>query len=200
MGTVETWRSVVEYEGLYEVSNYGRVKSLFRYRKGKNGGLTPLKERVLRPKKKKHGYLSVSLSKEGKVRTFLVHRLVVLSFPEICGELFEGAQVNHKNEIKHDNRAENLETCSAKYNSNYGTHKEKLSRALKGKPRSKLAIARSAKSCKKPVASFSNGVMLKQYRSATDAQRENPSLNYVSISAACNGRLKTYKGLEWKFI
>lgn len=102
--------------------------------------------------------------------------------------------------MKTDNRVENLEVCTAKYNSNYGTHPDKLRKANTGRTMPQYGVEKAAEKHKKPVASYRNGVLVKRYNSAADAHREDPNLSYVSISAACHGRLDTYRGLEWRFI
>lgn len=93
----ETWLPIVGYDGLYEVSNTGRIASLKYQRKIRKLG--------------KHlgGYLQVNLSKNGIVERKLVHRLVTRSF---LGEAEDGQQVNHKNGVKTDNMIENLEYCT----------------------------------------------------------------------------------------
>ena len=116
---IEEWRPVVGYEGLYEVSSYGRVRGVDRYdnrncfRKGK----------VLSPFKDRYGYLSVVLSCNGKCKTTNVHRLVAKAFLPNPDNL---PQVNHKDEVKLNNCVDNLEWCSAKYNNTYGTRQDKV--------------------------------------------------------------------------
>ena len=111
---IEEWRPVVGYEGLYEVSNTGRVRSLDRYVKGKGKSYFLHKGRVLSPAIKPEGYLIVRLQR----RTFYIHRLVTAAFLPNPDNLPE---VNHKDEDKTNNRVENLEWCDHKYNMNYGT-------------------------------------------------------------------------------
>lgn len=121
---MENWKDVPGYEGLYQVSNLGRVRSLPHICRGKR---IPGKLRKVHLEQAT-GYLSVGLSKNGIRKTITVHRLVALAFvPNPTGE----ATVNHKNEIKTDNRAENLEWMSLADNLRYGTH---VQRATANKP------------------------------------------------------------------
>lgn len=104
----EKWKPVVGYEGLYDVSNYGRIKS--KKRSGTRGG-------IIRPKTRR-GYFCVDLCKQDKRKTVDVHRLVAEAFiPNPKGK----PQVNHKDEDKKNNVVENLEWCTCAYNINYGT-------------------------------------------------------------------------------
>ena len=111
---IEEWRPIEGYEGLYEVSNTGQVRSVDRYdnrncfRKGK----------VLSPIKDTNGYLKVNLYCNGKNKKCLVHRLVTEAFLPNPDGL---PQVNHKDEDKTNNSVDNLEWCDSKYNNNYGT-------------------------------------------------------------------------------
>lgn len=101
------WKDCKGYEGLYQVSNDGRVWSV-------------RSQKYISQQKTRHGYLAVHLTaKNGKHKMEYVHRLVALVFLENPYHL---PQVNHKNEIKTDNRPENLEWCNAKYNMNYSAH------------------------------------------------------------------------------
>ena len=114
---IEEWRPIEGYEGLYEVSNTGRVRSVDRYdnrnyfRKGK----------VLSPGKDTVGYLFVILHCNGKSKEINVHRLVAKAFIENPDNL---PQVNHKD--KTNNNVDNLEWCTAKYNNKYGSRKDKV--------------------------------------------------------------------------
>ena len=117
----EIWKDINEYEGKYQISNLGRVKSL-NYARRKQ-------ERILKPGiQKKTGYISVTLLKERKKKTKTIHRLVAETFIPNPENLH---QINHKDENKQNNCVDNLEWCSAKYNSNYGHRNEKISKKLK---------------------------------------------------------------------
>jgi len=96
----EIWKDIPNYEGVYQVSNIGRVKSL------KSG-----EEKLLKPQKHRDGYMQVGLYKEGVGKLFKVHRLVMLAFVSESD-----LQVNHINGIKTDNHLENLEYCTGSQN------------------------------------------------------------------------------------
>lgn len=99
---IEIWKDVPGYEGLYQCSNFGRVKS-FIYKK----------ERILKSAKNNKGYLNVILTKNKTHKQFKCHRLVLMSF--IGVDIYK-KEVNHINNIKHDNRLENLEWVTPKEN------------------------------------------------------------------------------------
>lgn len=112
---MEQWKAVIGYEGFYEVSDRGRVRSVARIVKSsfRNGGVRHRPSIILKQKKRKNGYHSLTLSINGSVRDLLVHRLVAEAF---CPREKDGVQVNHINGNKSDNRAKNLEWCTATEN------------------------------------------------------------------------------------
>lgn len=113
---MEIWKDIPGYEGIYQVSTSGRVKSL------KFG-----KERILKPIRNNCGYLQVELCKNGECKRFYVHRLVAQVFLPNPNNLPE---VNHIDEDKINNRVENLEFCDRIYNINYGTRTDKYSKPV----------------------------------------------------------------------
>ena len=119
---IEEWRPVVGYEGLYEVSNTGQIRSFDRYVKYSNGRIHLHKGKVLSPIKDKDGYLQVNLCYNGKIHQIKVHRIVAQAFIPNPNNL---PQVNHKDEDKTNNSVDNLEWCTVKYNNNYGSRKDK---------------------------------------------------------------------------
>lgn len=115
------------YKGIYKISNLGRIKSLERL---DNKGRT-VHEKILSSCKRPDGYYTVGLSINGKAKSFLIHRLVALTFIPNPDNLPE---INHKDENKSNNCVDNLEWCTSKYNCNYGTHNERVSKTKTGKP------------------------------------------------------------------
>lgn len=105
---MDIWKPIKGYEGLYEVSEHGEVRSLERYVPTgiRHSDFRKVKGRILKKALKSNGYYTVDLSKENKVKTISVHRLVALAFLPNPNNF---RVVNHKNGIKTDNRVSNLE-------------------------------------------------------------------------------------------
>ena len=137
----EIWVDLAGYEGLYSVSNLGRIASHHWN-----------KRRILRPRTNNRGYSLVNLSKNGRLKTFKVHVLVAKHFlPNPCGL----TEINHKDEDKSNNRCDNLEWCTRSYNVNYGT---------------RIAKQRSAV-IKAVIQYDKNGEIIASYDSITNASR-----------------------------
>ena len=174
----ELWKDIPNYEG-YQVSNLGRVKSLKRFRKGKNGSLVPVKEKILKPQMPNSGYYRVTLCKHSTIKFYYVHRLVYEAFN---GQIPENMQVNHINEVKTDNRLENLNLMTPKENINYGTGKERCT-----KKRSKAVLQFDL-----------NDKFVKEYLSTKQVERETGFAQQY-ISACCKGKYKTAYNYKWKY-
>ena len=114
---MEEWRDIKGYEGRYQVSNLGRVRSL----RDNHGNY---REKIRATILNKEGYNYISLYKEGKIKMCLVHRLVAEAFIDNPNNYKE---VNHKDENKQNNSVSNLEWCTAEYNCNYGTRNKRHS-------------------------------------------------------------------------
>ena len=127
---MEIWKDIEGYEGLYQVSNKGRIKSLNRI----DSRGHKVNEKILSSKPNNKGYLRVHLYKNGKRKPFSVHRLVAIAFIPNPNNLLE---VNHKDENKENNTVDNLEWCDRKYNANYGGRNERASVSNKGKKHKK---------------------------------------------------------------
>ena len=172
----EYWKPVVGYEELYQVSNWGRVKSLPR-----NG--TVKYARILKPGTNRYGYLYVNLCKDGKVKTFTVHRLVAEAFLPNPDNL---PCINHKDECKTNNNVDNLEWCTNEYNINYGTRTERMSKSKINGKRSKTVLQYTL-----------DGQFVREWPSAMECDRNG--YDQGNVSACCRGELKTYKNFIWKY-
>lgn len=186
---LEIWKDIKNYEGLYQVSNMGRVKSL-NYHNTKE-------ERILKQKKDKYGYYRVVLCRNKIKKDCLVHRLVASAFLPNPNNL---PQVNHRDENKQNNCASNLEFCTAKYNANYGTRNERMSKAQKGKiiPQYQKDIISKAKSI--PILQFSKSgnIILRKWDSAVQAEKEL-NINHSSILRCCKGKLNSAGKYKWMY-
>jgi hypothetical protein len=164
---MENWKDAPGFPG-YQVSDIGRVKRVARL--GKKG-LIP--ERILHPVLYLNGYLVVNLSGQ----RIGVHRLVALAFIPNPNML---PQINHRNEIKADNRSCNLEWCDSLYNNNYGT------RTLKA------SISRSI-----PIKQLTkDGVLVREYYGIHEAGRQT-NIDYRNIHLVLTGKRKTAGGFKW---
>lgn len=166
----EEWRDIKGCE-IYQVSSLGRVKSIRRTAKSKNGSIRTVGEKILKPRKNKNGYLMVHLSNEGKKKNLYIHRLVADAFLENPYNL---PQVNHKDENTLNNRVENLEFCTQDYNNKYGTRTERTS---------------------KKVKCLETGFI---YPSTIEVERKL-GFSSANISRCCNKKRKTCGGLHWEW-
>ena len=168
----EQWLDISGYEGLYQISNFGRVKSFYF----KN-------PRILKPHKVK-GYSNIELYKNKKKKQFYIHRLVMENFCPI--ENMNVLDVNHKDEDKSNNHISNLEWMTHKDNLNYGSRAEKARMKMQGKNSSRS----------KKVRCVEKNVIYEALREA-ERQLGIPATN---ISKACKGKIKTAGGYHWEYV
>lgn len=188
----EIWKDIKSYEGLYQVSNFGRVRSLDHWGEFINRwdriSKRFVKGRILKQQIDHFGYLYVILYKNGISKTIKVHRLVAEAFlevPEHFKHLIGSRhlQVNHKDETPLNNRVDNLEWCDHIYNMNYGTR-----------------IERQINTISKPVLQFDlEGNLVKEWSNATEAGRNG--FNSGCICNCCKNKPRYYshKGFVWKY-
>lgn len=177
---IEIWKDIKGFEGIYQASNLGRVKSLERI----DALGRKVKERILKPGLTNKGYYQVWLCKNSIKKKYFVHRLVWIAFN---GRIPEGYEVNHINEVKTDNRLSNLNLMTAKENMNWGTRNARSAKKhINGKK-------------SKAVLQFDlNDNFIKEYPSIRQVERE---LGFAqpNISACCNGKYKQMYGFKWKY-
>lgn len=181
---METWKDVKGYEGLYQVSDLGRIRSLGQVCNAKNNSTSKKRERILVQEITAFGYCRVRLFDfEGKAKHYAVHRLVAQEF---IGNT-EGFEINHKNEIKTDNRVENLEIVTKKENCNYGTRNERISKAN----------TQNNIWAKGVIQKDKDGNVIAVYSSRLEAERKT-GVHNRHICQCCAGERKTAKGYIWE--
>lgn len=180
----EIWKNVVGYENCYKVSNLGNVKSIDRKVISKRGYCIFKKGIYLKKCKDKYGYEYVLLSKNGIYKHMTIHRLVAIAFIPNPDNL---PQVNHKDEDKTNNKAENLEWCTSKYNNNYGTHNKRAGESNKNGKRSKKVYQYNLQ-----------GDLINIWPSTMECDRNG--FDSRNVSSCCRGKIKRYKSYKWSYM
>lgn len=176
----EIWKPIKETDGIYEISNYGNIRSIDRYVKTCGNGLRLAAGKAYKPIKCTNGYLELQAYIKGKRKIFMVHRLVAQYFIPNPNNYPE---VNHKDENPQNNHADNLEWCTPKYNCNYGTRNQRC----------------MEKVIKKPVRQLSlNGEVVEVFPAIKDAMRKT-GIDGSQIIRVCKGKNQTAGGFKWEY-
>lgn len=190
--TVEIWLDIPGWEGLYQVSNLGRVRSLDRFvevnvfgkRKGKQIKKGKVLNLVLHNGAGKHPEYMVGLSKNGKSKNMYVHRLVAMAFIPNPDGLPE---VNHKDENSLNNVESNLEWCDRTYNYYYGTRVERVNKSN-----------RKSRLCKPVIQYTVQGEYIREWSSVHEIEREL-GFSQGSISYCCTFNGNQSHGYKWRY-
>ena len=190
----EIWKDVVGFEDYYQVSNLGNVRRKAHKRtvvRGTQVYQVLYGERLLKPQPRQHGYLAVPLygnekrHNGRKCKSYSVHRLVAEAFiPNPNGY----DEVNHLNEIKTDNRAENLEWCDRIANCNHGTRNKRLGEANINNPLTSRAV----------IQMTLDGEVVGEYPSLAEAQRQT-GCDKANIHNCLSGRYTHAYGYIWRY-
>ena len=179
----EIWKDIKDYEGIYQVSNLGRVKSIARkvkYSRGNHSYYQYQQERLLSANQKSNGYLEYSLYKDSKRTHKYIHRLVADAFIDNSNNL---PVVNHIDEDKQNNKVDNLEWCTVSYNNTYGT---RIDRKVKNTDYRKNS---------RKIIGEKNNIRIVFY--SIVAAKKITNINRSSIESVLSGRIKSSKG--WYF-
>lgn len=169
---MERWKDIPGYEGRYRVSDFGHVYSI-------------AKKKVMQPERIWCGYERVGLVRDKHTKHMLVHRLVADAFVMNPDGYTE---VNHIDEDKTNNRADNLEWCSRTYNMTYGTIQTRRTEKLVNDPRQSTPV----------LQIDSEGTVINEFPSLNEASRQT-GINVGNICSCCQGKSKTANGYCWKY-
>ena len=184
----EIWKDIKGFEGLYKVSNLGKVKRIKR--KIKNQYIFKGEKDInyiLKGNKNQKGYLQVKLFKDDEAKNYLIHRLVAETFIPNPNNY---SQINHIDENKQNNCIDNLEWCTCNYNNNYGTKKQRLK--LNHNPIIYNYV-------RKPVIQYDKDMnKIAEFISIIDANKVT-KISFSNISSVCSGKRRTAGGYIWKY-
>ena len=188
----EIWKDIIGFEGLYQVSNLGRIKSVERYVLNTRWNIKMHKQEIiLKPSKNKKGYNLVAISKNNKLYSYQIHRLVAQAFiPNPDNK----QQVNHKNGIKNDNRVDNLEWATPHENMKHAYKNNLIS-----KDKMNYCIQSSISFRKKPILQIKDNVVINEFDSIESAKKMLKVKSSGCLVNALKGRIKTYKGFIWTY-
>lgn len=181
----EIWKDIKGFENVYQISNYGRLKSLNRFVKNRNG-VRLVKEKILKPVVGTCGYFQYPLKHNGIGKTILIHIEVANAFIENPENFHE---VNHKDENKLNNYFKNLEWCNRSYNNTYKNRKQR-----------EIETQRNTHPSRKKIQQINkNGDIVNIFNSEREAERITGIL-HNNISNCINGNRKTAGGYFWELV
>jgi hypothetical protein len=187
---MEIWKDINGYEGYYQISNQGNVRSIDRF-----DGVHDRKGTIIKPSLKQNGYLQVGLRMHSKRKWIGVHRLVAIHFIENPNNK---PQVNHIDGNKQNNTINNLEWVTAKENQNHATKLGLRKNIPKGENHCYYGkFGADSHSAKQVIRRNPKTGETKLYKAKILAKYEG--FDVTSISKCCHGKLKTHKGYEWYF-
>lgn len=182
----EIWKDVDGYEGLYQVSNFGRIKSLEFLKGAKNGSFQKSPSKILKQTTNQKGYNVVVLYKNKKGKMFQVHRLVALAFIPNPENL---PVINHKDENPQNCSVDNLEWCTQKYNCQYSNNKHD--------ERHKHYEHKGSCKPKKAIIQYDlDDNYIAEYQSIREASKKS-GINISSIFRCYTGKRKEAGGYKW---
>lgn len=188
---METWKDIKEFEGYYQISNFGNVKSLDRF-----DGVNYRKGQMIKPILKYNGYLQVGLRKHNKRKYFSVHRLVAIHFIENPANK---KQVNHIDCNKQNNNVNNLEWVTSKENQAHAKMNGLRDNIPKGINHSNYGKFGENSRSAKPVVRYDRKTgETKLYKAKILAAKDG--FDPTGISKCCHKKLKTHGGYEWYFM
>lgn len=190
---MEIWKDIMGYEGIYQISNQGRIASVSRVLKDKNGKEKRYKGRVLLPQPNSSGYLRVHLKRDGKLKHHFVHRLVALHFVgNPCDD--ENTIVNHLDSNYLNNAASNLEWTTYKGNMEHAKARGRLHRTaewLKNLRESNEKNGRSVIGTNIETGETVYFVCLNDSRTA--------GFDPTCVCDCCKGKRNRHKGYTWRY-
>lgn len=173
----EFWQDIPGYEGYYEDSTYGRIRTVPRQIWNGRGYYT-ISPTIKNPSFNR-GYLQIKFSKDNTDKMFQVHRIIALTFIPNFNKF---PCINHKDENKSNNRVENLEWCTVDYNNKYNGRYDRVTKKIS-----------------KRVQQIDKGIVIAEYPSCAEAAREL-KVHRCHIAECARGIRASYAGYEWKYV